>query len=489
MDISSLLKESGCYIDGKWSEGQGPELKSFNPANGELLATTPSSSASQVSDALASASHAFHSGEWSRLTAKDRGALIHRLTDLLERDREELTQLIATEVGSPISTGRAIQLGTPIDLFRYAAESAITGPKDGLEEMLPLHFNPVASESMLLREPIGVVGAIIAYNVPIFLAALKLGPALAAGCTAVLVPSPRALLSTTAFVKLIDEAGFPPGAVNYVFGSPSVTEQVASAPEVSMVSFTGSAAVGAKIMALAAPTLKKVVLELGGKSANIVLPGTNLDPVIAPSTLRFCINAGQRCGATTRALVHESDFDEFVDRTAAFMRSLVVGDPLREETQVGPLITQEHLRTVEGYVNRAKAEGANIVIGGGRPAGLEQGAFFEPTIVTGLSNSAEINQEELFAPVTTVIPYKDIDEAVEIANDSRYGLGGNIWGPTVESIAMARRLRTGTVTINGGGGRRNDAPWGGYGMSGIGRETGDEGYREFFEVKHVQWKL
>jgi aldehyde dehydrogenase (NAD+) len=482
------FSDESCFIDGKWVIGDGPPIRSVNPTTAETLASTPSSSQSQVAAATLSAARAFHGGEWSRVSARDRSDMLSRLADLIERDQDRLIELIALEVGTPITSGRDLQIVAPIMFFRWFAEAAKRGPKAGLSQSLPLHYGSAVSQSVLLREPAGVVAAITAYNYPLNLCSWKLGPALASGCSVILVPSPKALLCTIALVRLIEEAGFPPGAVNFVFGSPSVTQQVAGAPEVDLVSFTGSAAVGAKIMALAAPSLKRVVLELGGKSPSLLMPGANVKEVAGPTVLRFCRNAGQGCGATTRLLVPQNVMDEFVDETVTFMRGLSVGDPLFKETDVGPLITDEHRVDVEGFIGRAIDQGATLVTGGHRPEALEPGFFFEPTLVTGLSADAEINQEELFAPVASVIPYRDLDEAVEIANNSRYGLNANIWGPTAEAIALARRIRSGTVTINGGG-KRDDAPWGGFGASGVGRECGEEGLREFFEVKHVQWPL
>ena len=483
------IASARCYIDGQWRVGEGPEIRSVNPSTGGTLAHTASASEEQVAAATAAARRAFEEGPWSRLTGKDRGALLDRLADLIERDADQLVRLAATELGSPVKSGRGTQIGVPVMFLRWFADAARRGPRDGLEEGLPLHYDPVASASLLIREPAGVVAAVTAYNVPIYLGAMKLGPAFASGCSAVLVPSPKALLCTVALVKLIEEAGFPRGAVNLVFGPPAVTEQVVTAQDVDMVSFTGSATIGGKLMALAAPSLKKVVLELGGKSPNILLPGADVMAAVGPSAMRFCINAGQRCGATTRSLVPEASFDEFVDASAKFMRAIPVGDPRDENTVVGPLITDEHRREVEGYLARAVAAGANVATGGGRPPGLEAGFYFEPTLLTGIANEAEINQEELFAPVASVIPYRDLDEAVRIANQTTYGLNANVWGPTADAIAVGRRLRSGTVTINGGGGKRDDAPWGGLGASGIGRECGEEGYREFFEVKHLQWPI
>ncbi|MEN0134555.1 MAG: aldehyde dehydrogenase family protein [Rhodococcus sp. (in: high G+C Gram-positive bacteria)] len=482
------VTDAACYIDGDWVVGDGAAVSTVNPSTGEVLYTATSASQSQVAAALDAASREFHGGRWSRTPAAERSRLLHRLADLMERDADQLMQLIAAEVGTAISTARQ-QVHGPIGFLRWYAEAAVRGPADGLTQQLPLHHDPVTTSSMLVREPAGVVAAITAYNYPIMLCAWKLGPALAAGCSTVLVPSPKALLCTIAVVKLIEEAGFPAGAVNMVFGTPAVTEQIVASPQIDLATFTGSAAVGTRIQILAAPNLTKVVLELGGKSPNILLPGVDVDATIAGSALRFCLNAGQACGATTRSLVPRDVFDEFVEKSAAFMAALPVGNANDPATTVGPLITGEHRRGVEAYIERSLAGGGKVVTGGGRPAGLDRGYFLEPTLITGLDNTAEIAQEELFAPVGVVIPYDGVDDAVRIANESKYALNANVWGPTTEALDVAGRIRSGTVTINGGGGRRLDAPWGGPGHSGVGRECGEEGYREFFEVKHIQWPI
>jgi aldehyde dehydrogenase (NAD+) len=490
VNIEEAARTAGCYIGGKWQSGEGSVIRSVDPSTAGVLAETPSASARQVDDAISAARSAFDGGEWSQLSPDDRSRLLHRLADLIERDTDDLVRMVSTEVGSPATLARALQVGAPIMYFRWFAEAARHGPRDGLEQALPLHYDPVPSSSMLLREPAGVVAAITAYNYPLNLVAWKLGPAFASGCPAVLLPSPKGLLCTVALVKLMEEAGFPPGAVNLVFGPPAITEQLVASDLVDMVSFTGSAAVGSKIMALAAPSLKKVVLELGGKSPNILLPGVDVSAAVGPSILRFVRNAGQGCGATTRTIVHRPDFDRFVEESARFMEDQVpVGDPHDTSTVIGPLITDEHRRNVEGFISRAVDSGAALVTGGGRPGHLERGFFLEGTLLCDVSNDAEISQEELFAPVGVILAYEDVEEALAIANASRYGLNANVWGPTSDAIAFARRVRSGTVTVNGGGGMRPDAPWGGYGESGIGRECGEEGFREFFEVKHVQWPV
>ncbi|MDF3311334.1 aldehyde dehydrogenase family protein [Rhodococcus sp. T2V] len=487
--MTAPIVEAECHIDGRRIAGEGEAIRSINPTTGRELAVTPAASPTQVAAAVSAARWAFDDGEWSRLGPGERGALLHRLADLLERDREKIVDLAATEIGTPVSSAATLHVDLPVQFFRWFADAAARGPRDGYEQPLPLHHDPIVSSSMLVRDPAGVVAAVVAYNVPVMMCAYKLGAALASGCSTVLVTSPRAVLLTSAIMRLIEEAGFPPGAVNLVFGPPSVTAQVVAAPEVDLVTFTGSAAVGSKILTLAAPTLKKVVLELGGKSPNIVLPGTDIETAVPASALRFTRNSGQACGATTRTLVPQADFDEYVERSGKFLGSLTVGDPHRPDTVLGPLITGAHRGHVEGFLARARETGAEVPVGGGRPPGLDDGFFLEPTLVTGISNDAEIAQEELFAPVGVVMPYADLDEAVRMANGVRYALNANVWGPTAEALAFARRLRSGTVTINGGGGMRADAPWGGPGYSGIGREGGEEGLREFFEVKHLQWPL
>ncbi|RMI28803.1 aldehyde dehydrogenase family protein [Nocardia stercoris] len=487
--MTALMGAAASYVDGRWVVGDGEPITSINPTTGRQLALTPSTGPAQVAAAVSAARRAFDGGEWRRLSPADRGALLHRLADLLVERRDVIAHLAAIEVGTPISSATTLHVDLPAKFFRWFADAAIRGPRDGYEQPLPLDHDPITSSGMLVREPVGVVAAIVAYNVPVMMCAYKLGAALAAGCSTVLVTSPRAILLTTAVVRMFEEAGFPSGAVNLVFGPPGTTTLVVESPEVDMVSFTGSAAVGSKILALAAPTIKKVVLELGGKSPNIVLPGTDLERAVPASVLRFTRNSGQACGATTRTLVPQADFDEYVERSAAFLRGLPIGDPLAPDTVLGPLITGEHRAKVEGFLSRAAESGAQLPVGGGRPAGLDAGFFLEATLVTDVSNAAEIAQEELFAPVGVVLPYTDLDDAVRLANDAKYALNANVWGPTAEAVAFGRRIRSGTVTINGGGGMRADAPWGGPGYSGIGREGGEEGLREFFEIKHMQWPL
>jgi aldehyde dehydrogenase (NAD+)/betaine-aldehyde dehydrogenase len=365
---------------------------------------------------------------------------------------------------------------------------ALKGPHGRYQEGLPLIDGPTVSASVLFQEPVGVVASVIAYNYPLMLIAFKVAGALAAGCTTVLMPSPRAPLSSIAFTRICEEVGIPEGVVNLVIGGADAGQALTESPDVDMVSFTGSVAVGRKVMAQAANGLKRVVLEMGGKSPNIVLPGADVEATVAPSILRFTRNSGQGCGATTRVLVSRADAEQWNEAAQRFMGSLAVGDPWQEETDVGPLIRRDQVDSVQGYVDRAREAGADLVAQaeGSLP---ERGFYFRPALFGGVDNDAEICQEELFGPVGVVLPYDTVDEAVEIANATRYGLNATVWGPTDEAMRVARRLRSGTVALNGGGPERPDAPWSGFGESSIGAERGEAGFAEFFQVKHVHWPL
>jgi aldehyde dehydrogenase (NAD+)/betaine-aldehyde dehydrogenase len=343
------------------------------------------------------------------------------------------------------------------------------------------------SMSTLFREPIGVVAAITAYNFPLLITSFKVGGALAAGCTAVLMPSPRTPLSAIAFLACVRDAGLPPGAVSLVLGEADVGQALTTAPGVDMVSFTGSVAVGRRVMEQAARGLKKVVLELGGKSPNVLLPSADVATAVGPSVLRYTRNSGQGCGATTRTLVPRAWYEEYAAAARDVIAGLQVGDPWDEATDLGPLIRADHRDRVQGYVDRAVAASAVVEAGGGRPDG--DGFFLNPALVGGVTNDAEICQEELFGPVGVLLPYDTVDEALAIANGTRYGLNANVWGATDEAMRFARRLKAGTVTVNGGGADRPDAPWPGAGDSGVGIDRGMEGYREFFHVRHVQFPL
>jgi len=495
-DAAALIEDTRCFIDGRREDGEGEHRSKLNPTSGTELGSWANATEAQVDRAIAAARSAFDDGPWRSFGGAERGALLHRLADSIEEHMPALVEVVGADVGSPVSLAKPLQLEGALFNFRWFADAARVGPDGWYERGMTVDApsggtHPgLVSHGMMVREPAGVVAAITAYNFPYSLVAFKLGAALAAGCTVILQPSPRATLSTLALWSLIERLELPPGVVNLVLGEAEVGQRLTSSPDVDLVSFTGSAAVGERIMEQAATGLKKVILELGGKSPNILLPGTDVAAAVEPSLLRLITNAGQRCGATSRTLVHRDSYEEFRDAAARYLDAVAVGDPRDPATIVGPVVDEAHLASVQRFVDRALADGAEVVAGGGEPpAEFPDGAFMRPLLLAGLGNESELCQEEFFGPVGALLPYDDVEEAIAIANDSQYGLNANVFGPTAAALGVARRLRSGNVTINGGGRIRPEAPWGGFGRSGVGRESGDEGFREFFEVKHIQWPL
>ncbi len=457
------------YIDGAWVQGEGDPFDVINPTTGEVLATVPALTVTQADAAVEAARRAFSDGPWSRVTPRERAGMLYRLADLIERDQDRLAELMVDEIGTPRTVVSMMQLPLPINNLRWYGDAAI-GLASGSGPWLPTTTAPPSAATRMVSEPIGVVVGLAAFNFPINIAAWKLGGALASGCSIVLVCSPKAVLTTTALAELVQEAGFPPGAFNLVYGPPAVAEHLCSHPSVDFVTFTGSAAVGKRIVELGAPTLKRVVLELGGKSPDVVLPGADIGAIVVPSVLAWAINAGQNCGARTRTLVHRSDYEHYLDAAVNFVGAMGCGDPHDPATVVGPVVSEAQRAQVAGYVDRAVDAGAKVLVGGRPPEDFSQGFFYEPTIVVDVDNRSEIAQEEIFGPVSVVLPYDEVDEAVALANDTTYGLVGNVWGPTGAATEVAARIRAGTVTVNGGGPMLPDHPWGGYNQSGQGRE-------------------
>jgi len=475
-------------IGANWEEGAGEaELASLNPATGETIARVRTATPEQAGRAVLAARAALD-GAWGELSHADRGRLLDAFADTLDRHRAELEALVVTELGSPIATTRTMQVGVSIDRIRFFADLARRGPIGGWERHLPYGDGVPISSSHLRWQPAGVVTAITAYNFPLGIAALKAGAALAAGCSVVLSPSPRTFLTTRAFVALALEAGLPAGAINLVTGDAAASVELTTHRAVDVITFTGSTAVGSMIQAQAARTVKKVVLELGGKSPSVILPGAPLEAAVRATVLRFTRNAGQACGATTRVLVPRDTVDEVAAIAREVVDGLVVGDPWQERTAIGPLIREEQRTSVETAVALAVEGGAEILAGGGRPAGV-RGFFMNPVLIGSADPEADICQQELFGPVATVLPYDDPADALRLANATDFGLNAGVWGPTGEAIAFARRIRSGTVAINGGGPSRPDMPWGGFGLSGVGRDGGEEGFREFLEIQHIHWPL
>lgn len=483
-----LVAEPAGYVDGHWLTAGEYAIDAIDPTTEQVLASVPTTAVRQVDEAVVAARRAFDEGPWPRMRPRERAAAINRLVERLRAHRDALVELGMLEVGSPRMLSEAMHADLPINFWEWFADAAIRGPRGGWEDGIGLHHSPVLSTSILFHDPIGVVAAIAAYNTPQLITAFKVGGALAAGCTTVLMCSPRTPLAAVAFARIVDEADLPPGVVNVVIGEAEVGRALTEHSGVDLVTFTGSVAVGRQVMRQAADGLKKVVLELGGKSPNILLPGADVEAAAAPSILRFTRNSGQACGATTRTFVPRADYDRFVSAAAAFMDSVVVGDPFEQTTVLGPLIRRSQVDSVQGYIDRAVAAGAEVVAGG-RPVDADRGFFMSPALIGKVGNDAEICQEELFGPVGAVMAYDTVDEAVALANRTRYGLNANVWGPADDAMRVARRLRTGTATINGGGGDRPDAPWGGVGESGVGFDRGEAGFAEFFTVQHVQWPL
>jgi aldehyde dehydrogenase (NAD+)/betaine-aldehyde dehydrogenase len=475
------------YIDGRWIEGDGEIFDVVNPTTEEVLAQVPSFSLAQIDEAIEAASRAFE-GSWRAVTPRQRSEMLFRLADLIERDQESLIDLMIDEIGTPRSVATGGQLPYPIRNLRWYADAA-AGLASGTDPWLPSTMAGPGTATLMTREPIGVVAGLTAYNFPINLAAWKFGGALASGCTIVLMCSQKAVLTTTALVELIEEAGFPPGAFNFVYGPPATAERLCSHPLVDFVTFTGSAAIGKRIVEITAPTLKRVVLELGGKSADIVMPGVDVAAVAGSCIRGFTNNAGQGCSARTRTLIHRPDYERYLEVAVQTAEAVRIGDPHDPATVVGPLVSAGQRASVAGYVDRALDYGGRILTGGKAPEAFPKGFFYEPTIIVDVENKSEIAQEELFGPVSIVLPYEDIDDAIRIANESIYGLNASVWGPTGAAMEVASKIRSGTVTINGGGPMLADHPWGGMRQSGLGREGGPLGFAEFFEVKHILWPL
>lgn len=478
-----------CYIDGRWVEGVAEQsARVVNPATEALLADVRFASVGQVESAVVAAKRALDGAEWRSFGPRERSRLLHAYADAFEAASDELVDAMVDETGSTLVLARVAQVNTAIEVFRWFADAALRGPEGGYEKGIPLFSAPGLTAGMLVQEPVGVVASITAYNYPLLLLARKLGGVLASGCTTVVMPSERAPLTTIMAFRLLEQLGLPQGVANLVVGGIDAGQALTTHPAVDLVTFTGSVKVGEAVMRQGATGTKRVVLELGGKSPTILLPGAMTPGFVPWSVLRYSVHAGQGCGCTTRTLISRDDYDEYVDTAAKFVGTLKVGDPRDESNAIGPLIRAEHRAMVEGYVDRALEAGGTILGGGGRPD-TPAGYFMNPTIIGDLDNSAEIAQEELFGPVGVVMPFDSIDEAIQIANDSKYGLNAAVWGEPEFAMQVARRLRSGTVAINGGGGFNAAAPWGGFRASGIGRESGEDGFREFFEVKFLHWPI
>ena len=462
------------YISGTWHKAQNPAvLEVHDSTTEEVMATVPQGTAEEAAQAVLAARTAFPA--WSALSVEERCVYIDKIVAGLKARTDEMATAIAREVGMPIKMAKMIQVGGPIFNWGNAAKVARA-----------FHWEEKVGNSLVVREPIGVVGCITPWNFPLNQITLKVAPALAAGCTVVLKPSEIAPVNAMILAEIIHAAGLPAGVFNLVNGlGPVVGEVLATHPEVDMVSFTGSTRAGKRVAELAAASVKRVTLELGGKSASVILPDADLAAAVKGTIGACLLNSGQTCSAHTRMLVPAKRYTEVKALAQAAIAKFTLGASLDENTRLGPLVSAAQRDRVLGFIRQGLEEGAELVAGGPDQTGFEQGYFVQPTILRVQPNDT-LAREEIFGPVLVILTYEDEEEAIRIANDTIYGLGGGVWSVDLDhAVAVARQIRTGQVDINGAPFNGN-APFGGYKQSGNGRENGKYGLEEFLEYKALQ---
>jgi aldehyde dehydrogenase (NAD+) len=467
------------FIGGEWVASASAErITVVNPATEEVIASVPSASTDDVDRAVAAARRALVSGPWAELDLAGRIAIVRRLRELFVAHSEEFAQLVTAQMGCPITQSRTIQVVNPIRILDSYVDVAETFPFRAIR----------ASEfgrALVIRKPVGVVAAVSPWNVPASMTVQKSVPALLAGCTVVLKPAPETPLAARLYAQLAEEAGVPPGVINVVTADRDASEYLVSHPDVAKVTFTGSTVAGKRIAELCGRDLRRVTLELGGKSAAVILDDADLDHAVASLRMGSFRNSGQVCSLKTRIIVPRRRKDEFIERFVAMTDSLRVGDPLDEATEIGPMVSSRQRNRIEDYIQAGNSAGAKLLRGGGRPAGFDRGWFVEPTVFSDVDPDSVIAQEEIFGPVVSIIDYDSVDEAVAIANNSPYGLGGSVLTTDVEhGLTVAGRIHTGTVELNGSP-TGFTAPMGGVKSSGIGREFGPEGLEPFLETMSI----
>ena len=471
------------FVNGEWvASGSGKTFPVYDPSTEEVIAQVPESDAKDVDRAVGAAKSAFEDGPWSQTTAQDRGRILHRLSDKIRSEAAKLAEIEAVNCGKPIVEAE-YDINDVATCFEYYA---------GLATKITGHVNPVPDNalSLSLKEPVGVAGQIIPWNYPLLMAAWKLAPALAAGCTCVLKPAEQTPLTALEMANWFEEVGLPPGVVNIVTGfGEGAGAPLVRHPDVNKIAFTGSAQVGKMIMRDAAETVKRVTLELGGKSPNIFFADADFEAAIDGALFGVFINQGEVCSAGSRVLVEQKIYSKFVEAMVEKAKKIKLGPPLERETKMGPLVSKEQYERVRSYQDIGKKE-AKVAAGGGRAAGFAKGYYVEPTIFYDVDNNARIAREEIFGPVCAVIPFKDEKDGLRIANDTPYGLAAAVWSRDIyKALRMVKALRAGIVWVNHMQPTYVEAPWGGYKQSGFGRELGPWGIEEYLETKQVHINL
>ena len=467
------------FIGGEWVKpATSKRIEVIGAGTEEVIGSVPEGSNADIDRAVAAARHALKASAWATFTPAERGAAIGRFADAIEKRGAALAQSVSMQNGMPINVADQLESGFVVGVLRYYAALAANLQ---LEESRP---SPLGSTTLVRREPVGVIGAIVPWNFPVILSMMKIGPALAAGCTIVLKPSPETVLDSYIVAEAAEEAKLPPGVISWVPGGRELGAYLVSHPGIDKVAFTGSTAVGRIIAQECAKLLRPVSLELGGKSAAIVLEDANLDALLQAIPSASMLNNGQTCFSCTRILVPKSRYQEIVDAISATVSSFKVGDPLDRATVVGPMASSIHRGRVEGYIAKGKTE-AKLTAGGGRPKDQPRGWFVQPTVFADVDNNAVIAQEEIFGPVLSIIRYNDEEDAIKIANASVYGLGGTVWSKDSEhATRVARRVESGTIGVNGYLPDLN-APFGGVKASGLGREMGPESIGSYQQFKSI----